>query len=136
MPTRKLTGICLIIAASCSSGFVLAKQNAERVIEYTIDRTDPEVIAHGLCGDNGNCISVELSAPGPINHIEYHCDKGACDRTHPCPDVGNQCNEQGGTKHDKEFDVDGNQATFWAWTNSSDSARYRFAIYYNDVPGN
>ena len=121
---RKLSWICFALLVCCSCRVVFAEQ----VEEYRIGKGDARVIAHEPCGDGGTCFSVDMAAPGRILSIEYFCegDREVCAHVYPCPDVGKRC---GG--HGRAFEIYGNRATFWAWTNSGNpNAVYRFRIHY------
>jgi hypothetical protein len=93
----------------------------------SMQRGDPRVIGHERCGDDGNCISVALDAPGRILSVDYTCTGGgACGWIYPCPDVGVKCGV-----HRNRFEIIGKHAEFWAWTNSGNpNGTLTFVIHY------
>jgi hypothetical protein len=77
------------------------------------------------CGDGGTCFWIDMDAPGNITGVDYNCEGKICGWVHPCPD-GGKCHG-----HVYEFEISGQTARFWAWTNSGDTdAVYKFTIHY------
>jgi hypothetical protein len=121
LPMRKVLSASLLLVF-CFSCELLS---ADQMINYNITKGDPKVKALEACGDYGTCFSVDLSAPGNITSIEYSCEGEACGWVHPCPD-GGKCNLRA-----NEFEISGNTAIFYGWTNSGNpKAVYKFTIHY------
>jgi hypothetical protein len=98
---------------------------ADQVKQFNIVKSDPNVKALDHCGDDGTCFSIALSAPGNITSIQFTCEGSACGWVHPCPD-GGKCNQ-----HAYEYELAGNTAVWYGWTNSGDPhAVYKFLIHY------
>lgn len=106
---------------------VSAMLSAAPVTTFNISKGDPRVIALEKCGDDGNCFSVDLSAPGTITSIDWTCEGEACGWVHPCPD-GGKCGLRADTY---VITGSGSTATWFGWTNSGNpKAVYKFTIHY------
>lgn len=97
---------------------------------FKINKSNPNVKGLEKCGD-GNCFSVEMSAPGKITGVDFSCKnliprKDTCGHVWRCPD-GRNCG-----KYTQDFVLSGRTATFYGRTNdgTANAAEYTFVIHY------